>query len=395
MDRESGSSTVLVIADTSPLETATVGGATGFIRAINSLGRSNWSFATPGASGESGRQTPQPASLLGSAIAGSRVPRRIQIALRAIRHWRRLKGFHVHYYHSNEAAIVLLTWPLRVLLGRPLAVIHQHGSASALSRPTFRLGRVRLVRRTYDALLRWAHRRADLIIAIDEACVVKNLAWGLPAERILKIPNAVDCNTFRRSATAREGLRQQLSIPASDRVVVHVGRLEAVKRQDLLIRGFANLLSNEGRCQLIIAGAGSLLPELQLLTSSLGIADRCHFLGAVSASELVPVYCAADCVALTSEIEGVPMVLLESFSCGTPVIATRVGGVSEITPPECGIVIDANPSVADVTTALRDCLARSWDPVAIAAYAQGYGVDRCCARLEQAFHEATLRRESR
>ena len=389
MDLNSSDISVLVIADTSPDETETVGGATGFIRALQGLRRANWHFASPLASGNGVSTSPDRAIALGSSIRGRLFPRRIQIAFRALRHWKRFRGFDVLYFHSNEAAMVVLAWPLSRLLVSPVTIIHQHGSASALSRPTFRFGRLSFVRALYDGMLRWAHRKADLIVAIDDPCVQKNLAWGVKPERIIKIPNAIDCGVFRPNLQAASNFRSRFSLPATTKLIAHVGRLEAVKRQDLLIRSLALLDKSH---HLFIAGTGGLLPELRRLAHELNVSDRCHFLGSIGAAELVPLYCAADCLALTSEIEGVPMVLLEAFACGTPVVATNVGGVAEITPASCGILLEPDPAAAGIAQALADCLERPWDHAAIAAHAETFSVDKCCERLERAFRAAAVRR---
>ncbi len=84
------------------------------------------------------------------------------------------------------------------------------------------------------------------------------------------------------------------------------------------------------RLRVIVAGDGPLRNRLYRLRTQLGLENAVLFAGNLSQRELALRYNAADVTVLTSHSEGTPNVLLESLACGTPFVATDVGGVSEI-----------------------------------------------------------------
>ncbi len=109
------------------------------------------------------------------------------------------------------------------------------------------------------------------------------------------------------------------------------------------------------------------------LARDIGVADRVRFVGRVAQADLARYFSAADISVLASQREGWPNVLLESMACGTPVVASDVGGVPEIiTRPECGrIMRDRTPeALAAAVLALR---AAPPARQAVRAYAEGFG----------------------
>lgn len=133
----------------------------------------------------------------------------------------------------------------------------------------------------------------------------------------------------------KKTLRQQLHIPFS-RVILFVGRLSEKKGIQYLIRSM-NVLSRQlADAGLVVVGSGPLEHTLQCETTSLGLEKRIMFVGPKTHEQLRDYYAAADVTVVPSIIdskgdtEGVPVVVLESLSTGTPVVATRVGGIPEV-----------------------------------------------------------------
>jgi len=109
-----------------------------------------------------------------------------------------------------------------------------------------------------------------------------------------------------------------------------------------------------------------------MLTTNLGVADRVKLLGVLRQAELRTLYSAADALVLASAREGWPNVLLEAMACGTPVVATNVGGIGEIVAaPEAGMLMDER-SVGGIVRAITVLRAQLPQRAAIRAYAERF-----------------------
>jgi glycosyltransferase involved in cell wall biosynthesis len=115
------------------------------------------------------------------------------------------------------------------------------------------------------------------------------------------------------------------------RYFLYVGRLDdRIKRVSALIHAFAAVSRHRDDVDLLIAGNGPDEGWLQAQGAA-ALLDRIRFLGWIAEpSRLAALYNAADCIVLPSWSEGFPTVVGEAMACGTPVVASRVGGVSEI-----------------------------------------------------------------
>jgi D-inositol-3-phosphate glycosyltransferase len=144
--------------------------------------------------------------------------------------------------------------------------------------------------------------------------------------RIDVVHPGVDLQTF--SPGDRTAARATLGLPAGDRIVAFVGRIQPLKAPDVLLRAAALLPD----VRVLIAGgpsgSGLAAPDtLVRLAAELGIADRVSFLPPQSRDQLVNVYRAADLVAVPSYSESFGLVAVEAQACGTPVVAAAVGGL--------------------------------------------------------------------
>jgi teichuronic acid biosynthesis glycosyltransferase TuaC len=157
----------------------------------------------------------------------------------------------------------------------------------------------------------------------------------------------VDLEKFQPLGSAKEQLG--LSGPT----VLSVGNLIPLKGHDLVIRALAKLAD----AHLLIVGKGTMKESLLALAQQLGLNDRVRFVPEVTQAELVTYYSAADVTVLASSNEGMPNVVLESLACGTPVIATRVGGIPEVLKEPDGGVLLPTRSAKAITVALETLLA--------------------------------------
>jgi glycogen(starch) synthase len=147
---------------------------------------------------------------------------------------------------------------------------------------------------------------------------------GSPCDKGVVIANGVDIELFakaRESAAARKG-------------VVAVGRLVAVKQFDVLIKAFDLAARHRPSAVLRIVGDGPERQALESLAKRLPTAARIEFLGVASQAEVAAHMAAADLFVLPSSHEAMGLTILEAMAAGTPVIASRVGGVPEVVDHE-------------------------------------------------------------
>jgi len=165
-------------------------------------------------------------------------------------------------------------------------------------------------------------------------------------EAIRVVPCGVNLDLFR--PIERAMARGHLGLDGES-IVLFVGRIVPLKGIDNLLKAMT-YLGRKWRIKLVVIGGDensqAELQRLERLTRSLKIRESVTFLGLVEQERLPFFYSAADLCVVPSYYESFGLVLLESLACGTPVVATRVGGAeSVIRPGETGyVVIDNNPS---------------------------------------------------
>jgi glycosyltransferase involved in cell wall biosynthesis len=220
--------------------------------------------------------------------------------------------FFVQDYATGRFDMLLL---IARALGVPLLAYHSG------SRPERYLGRL---------LKRWTIPRADrLIVSSRDELDMLASTYRVPRECLALILTPIDTTVFR--PLDRTGACRAAGLDPARRYLLFVGRLDdQVKRVSTLIRGFAALAAEQRDADLLVVGDG---PDGQRLRS-LGAErapGRVHFLGWIPGGEAIaPLYNAAECLVLPSRSEGFPTVVGEALACGTPVLASRVGGVGEL-----------------------------------------------------------------
>jgi len=124
-------------------------------------------------------------------------------------------------------------------------------------------------------------------------------------------------------------LKQQFGVRGNGPHILFVGRLQKAKNPTLLIETFSRFLNYYPEAELIVVGEGNLRPQLKTYASQLGIDNKIFFHNFHTQEQLAHLYRACTVFLLTSRFEGMPFVCLESISCGTPVVTTNVGEVSQ------------------------------------------------------------------
>lgn len=174
----------------------------------------------------------------------------------------------------------------------------------------------------------WASRRADAFIAISQEIASELRAGGIAEEKIKLIPCAIDTHHFHPlNSKERVALRRQLGL-MEGLWACFAGRLVEEKGIDLLLRAWAGVVQREPDAHLLIVGDGDERSHLEKLTEQLNLNRHVRFTGAVT--DTTPYLQACDVYVQPSFTEGLPIAVLEAMACGLPILATAVGGVTDL-----------------------------------------------------------------
>ncbi len=312
--------------------------------------------ATPRAEVRDGVQVLHPRYLLPPKVGMNLAPLTLALGARGTLARLLREGFDfdlidAHYYYPDGVAATLLgSW-----FGKP-CVITARGSDINL------LPRYPLPRR----MIRWAAGRAYGSIGVSQALVDGLAALGVPPSRLHVMRNGVDLERF--TPLPRAECRAALGLPADARVLLSVGNLVELKGHHLAIEALAALPG----FHLAVVGEGTERPRLEGLIATLGLGERVTLTGARPNAELASWYSAADALILASSREGWANVLLESLACGTPVVATAIGGTPEaIQGPVAGRLM-AGRDTASLTAAVQALFAAYPDRAEVRRYAEGF-----------------------
>ena len=180
-------------------------------------------------------------------------------------------------------------------------------------------------------------RRADRVVAATIAEVTQlRFLYKANASKLVVIPPGVDVSHFY--PIPADEAKLYVGLKPEDRMVLYVGRIEPLKGLDTLIQAMSDLeLHEKRRVHLaIIGGDPSASPHemsgemarLQKLCDDLAVGQTVVFLGKRDQDKLPYYYSAAELVVMPSHYESFGMVALEAMACGTPVIASEVGGLA-------------------------------------------------------------------
>lgn len=273
----------------------------------------------------------------------------------------RAQGMDVHTFPMAWAFDARVLRPFRRFLeDKQIDLVHAHGYRATII-CAFAAGRIPVITTFHGEAVaptwrvrawEWGRLRAARRHPITIACSDHVRRW-LIARRFA--PGAV--RTIRNSvpkAAAAQGpsapTRTSLGIPGDATVVLYIGRLAPGKGVETLL----DLLAAEPGIIPVIVGDG---PERRALESTeKSRQSGARFVGATS--HTAPYYELADVVVLLSQMEALPMTLIEAAAHGKPVVATRVGGVPEVVRDgETGILVD-HGDIPGIREALRRCTDR-------------------------------------
>ena len=177
--------------------------------------------------------------------------------------------------------------------------------------------------RFFETLGRFCYDAADTTVSLFEGARQRGIADGAPAERTRVIPNGIDLARFAPLRATR---------PAEPPpIVALLGRVVPIKDVKTFIRGIKTMVSHLPEVEGWIVGPTDEAPnyaaECRDLAESLAIADRIRFKGFMDPRELFP---QIGLLVLTSISEGLPLVALEGFAAGVPMVSTDVGSCRQL-----------------------------------------------------------------
>jgi len=320
--------------------------------------------------------------LAGPTLSESQLDRvgfRRYLGMQAIHRWarRNLSGLRPDLVHAHAVDVGASVVGIARDLGVPV-VLTCHGVWFPHHPGWYPSGRLErfLLRRGYDT-----------VTSVDRASVQALREIGL-RDAVL-VPNGVDISEFEGPRPRHEAIR-----------FLFVGRHVHQKGIDTLLEAAARAQARIGdRFALQLAGDGPERLRLEHQARDLRLSGSVRFLGSLSRTELLEAYRGADVLVIPSRYEGFPLVILEAWAAGLPVIATSVGGVPDlcdaqnavlIPPDDAGALADAmaslasDPSQREALGAAGRSLVRTrytWDTIA-GQYERVY--ERCIARARDA-----------
>ncbi|HEX9105498.1 MAG TPA: glycosyltransferase [Polyangia bacterium] len=177
-------------------------------------------------------------------------------------------------------------------------------------------------------LVRAAARFCDAYVAVSATTAAEATRdRDVAARKLLTIENGIDLSRFAPSPELRQAARAELALPPHAFVVGTVGRLVREKNQAALVRAMAPLLSATVR--LVVVGDGPERAAVERAVAALG--DKAPFVSLLGARSDTPrIYAALDVFALSSDSEGLPLVIVEAMASALPVVSTAVGGIPAV-----------------------------------------------------------------
>jgi glycosyltransferase involved in cell wall biosynthesis len=217
-----------------------------------------------------------------------------------------------------------------------------HGAKTSARRATRRFQRLGLV--------------GPIVFVSEDARRVAVAAGAVDARGTRVILNGIDVDAYARDAACRERIRRSLGVPAAAPVAGIVARLTPAKDHVNLFEAFVRVRRSLPDARLVVVGDGELRDDLHRAVRERALDDAVIFTG--RRDDVADVLSAIDVFVLSSATEGLALTLIEAMAAGLPVVATRVGGNTEVVVEgETGRIVpprDAAALAAALTETLSD-----------------------------------------
>lgn len=254
------------------------------------------------------------------------------------------------------------------------------------------IGETHLERRRMTAGVRALYlgteRLSQMTVAVSETVRDRLVDWGVPARKVIVIPNGVDFDRVAFDADARDRVRADFGIGRDERVFGVLGRLDANKRFDMVIRAAAPLLDE--RTKLLIVGKGAEMDHLKAVAAENGVTDRVVFAG--ERHDVDAMLSTMDFFVASSAQETFGLSVLEALANGAPALYTTC-------PALVGVPTERARQVTGTVERLRGAMAAELAAaprprVADPTVRERYGIDAVTERID-ALYEALATRRAR
>ena len=218
--------------------------------------------------------------------------------------------------------------------------------------------------------------KAAGLLAVSGALKADMVALGMDADKIRVHYTGLDQSRF----VPRDRVAEKAKLGVTGPLILSVGALIPRKNHNLLIEALPAIPG----ATLMFAGQGPSENALLALAIRLGVADRVHLLGNIPHDDLPCLFAAADVMALVSESEGLANAWVEALACGTPIVASDVGGIREVLKaPEAGRIVARDPEA--IAAAIKDLLDNPPSRDAVSASVSAFSWDENARQLAAFF----------
>jgi teichuronic acid biosynthesis glycosyltransferase TuaC len=221
-----------------------------------------------------------------------------------------------------------------------------------------------------------AANKAAGLLAVSAALKADMVALGMDASKIMVHYTGLDPLRF----APRDRIAEKAKLGITGPLILCVGALIPRKNQALLIEALVQLPD----ATLILAGQGESEAAYRMLAAQFKVTDRVRFMGSVPHNALPALLAAADVMALVSQSEGLANAWVEALACGTPVVASNVGGAPELMrSSDAGRIVERE--VGAIVAAIRELLDSPIPPEKVAAQVASFSWGANAIALEGFF----------